>query len=66
MASLQGLEWLKFLDKSGETKEFSEGIGFVFGKEIYMKNPKISTLSLFQIVREWINVITKKRIIKLY
>ncbi len=59
VASLQGFEWLKFLDKSGDTTDFTDGIGCIFGNEKYKKNPKINTESLFSIVKKWINVITK-------
>tara|TARA_Y100001970_G_C14095387_1_gene782371 strand:- start:306 stop:791 length:486 start_codon:yes stop_codon:yes gene_type:complete len=60
IASLQGLDWLNFLDKSGKTEDFSKGLGVIFGEEIYKKNNKIHSQSLFLIVRKWINVITKK------
>ena len=52
-------EMYTFLDKSGDTNEFTDGIGCIFGNEKYKKNPKINTESLFSIVKKWINVITK-------
>ena len=54
VASIHGYEWLKFLDKTGETDEFTKGEGIIFGTEIYKKNPKVDMDYLFPIVKKWI------------
>ena len=41
VASLQGCSWLEFLDKTGKTKEFSQGAGKVLGNEIFQQKVKI-------------------------
>ena len=60
VANLHGIEWLKFLDESGNTEEFTNGDGKVFGQEIYKKNPNVDINSLFIIVEKWINNISQK------
>jgi len=60
VASLYGYKWLKFLDKSGKTNQFTSGVGAVFGNEIYEKKSKINSKSLFELVKKWINEISKK------
>jgi len=54
VASIHGYEWLEFLDKTGETTEFTKGAGSILGIEIYKKKPKVDMDSLFPIVKKWI------------
>ena len=37
VASLQGSSWLEFLDETGKTKEFSQGVGKVLGNELFQQ-----------------------------
>ena len=55
VASLQGSSWLEFLDKTGKTKEFSQGAGKVLGNEVFQQkiNPDMNTL--FPLVKKWIS-----------
>ena len=55
VASLQGSSWLEFLDKTGKTKEFSQGAGKVLGNEVFQQkvNPDIN--ALFPLVKKWIS-----------
>ncbi len=55
IVSIHGDEWLKFLDKTGKTTEFTKGKGSILGLEIYKKNPKVEMEILFAIVKRWIN-----------
>ena len=54
MASLHGLAWLEFLDRTGKTTEFTQGEGHVFGMELYQQNPEIEIDVLFPMVKKWI------------
>ena len=56
VASLHGLAWLEFLDRTGKTTEFTQGAGHVFGKELYQQNPEIEIDVLFPLVNKWIIV----------
>ena len=49
VASLQGLSWLEFLDKTGKTKEFSQGAGKVLGNEVFQQKVNTDMLSLIHI-----------------
>ena len=54
VSSLHGAEWLEFLDRTGNTTEFTKGAGQVFGNELYQKNPEIEIDVLFPMVKKWI------------
>ena len=53
VASLHGLAWLEFLDKTGKTDDFTKGVGKILGTGIYMKEPSFEIDSLFSIVKKW-------------
>ena len=55
VASLQGYAWLEFLDKTGKTKEFSQGVGKVLGNELFQQKVKTDLNALFQLVKKWIS-----------
>ncbi len=55
VASLNGSSWLEFLDKTGNTKEFSNGAGKVLGNEAFQKNVNTDMDTLFSLVKKWIN-----------
>ena len=61
VSSLYGFEWLKFLDKSGKTNQFTNGFGTIFGNQIYEKKLKINSDPLFILVKKWISEISKKK-----
>ena len=54
VASLQGSLWLKFLDKTGKTKEFSQGAGKVLGNEVFQQKVNPDMNALFSLVKKWI------------
>ena len=54
VSSLHGSEWVEFLDRTGNTTEFTKGAGQVFGNELYQKNPEIEIDVLFPMVKKWI------------
>ena len=54
VASLHASEWLEFLDRTGKTTEITQGVGRVFGKELYQQNPEIEIDVLFPMVKKWI------------
>ena len=55
VASLQGSSWLEFLDKTGKTKEFSQGAGKVLGNEVFQKKVNPDMNALFTLVKKWIS-----------
>jgi len=54
VASLQGSSWLEFLDKTGKTKEFSQGAGKVLGYEVFQQKVNPDMNALFLLVKKWI------------
>lgn len=54
VASLQGIEWLEFLDKTGRTNDFTKGHGKIFGEDIFKLKPKFDLEALFLVVRKWL------------
>ena len=55
VASLQGSSWLEFLDKTGKTKEFSQGVGKVLGNEVFQQKVNPDMNALFPLVKKWIS-----------
>ena len=55
VASLQGSSWLEFLDKTGKTKEFSQGAGKVLGNEEFQQKVNPDMTALFLLVKNWIS-----------
>ena len=55
---LKGQAWLTFLDKTGQTQGFSEGIGQCLATAPYQANPQVDFLSLTQLVQQWFKQVT--------
>ena len=55
VASLQGSSWLEFLDKTGKTKDFSQGAGKVLGNEVFQQKVNPDMNALFPLVKKWIS-----------
>ena len=55
VASLQGSSWLEFLDKTGKTNEFSQGVGKVLGNEVFQQKVNPDMNALFPLVKKWIS-----------
>jgi len=53
VASLTGIEWLRFLDRSAHMSVFAEGPGRLLGS-VYEPVPATPTAELFEVVRAWI------------
>ena len=53
VASLQGEDWLKFLDKTGNTTEFTKGVGKIFGENLFQHKPEFEIEILFPLVSKW-------------
>jgi len=62
-SSLTGLDWLNFLDKSGNTTGFTKGAGRVLIDAPYQSGkPKNLNLDEFnQLVRDWVNHLVDKQ-----
>ena len=54
VAKLNGNTWLQFLDKTGNTKEFTQGLGQTLSVAPYQKSPEIEIDRLMLIIEKWI------------
>lgn len=54
VAGLAGSSWLRFLDRTGGTKLFTEGIGHVLDSEPYRPQATVSAADLLPVVDYWI------------
>ncbi len=54
VSDLSGDEWLKFLDRMGNTDDFTIGAGKVFGEEMYKATAEIDSEKVFSVVEKWI------------
>ena len=63
IASLTGKAWLQFLDRSGNTKAFTEGAGIILDEGPYRARlpDKIDTADLINAVQSWVNTIQKNQ-----
>ena len=55
VAGLSGDAWLRFLDKTGKTTQFSQGIGGILISAPYQKPEKREVNELITIIEKWIN-----------
>jgi hypothetical protein len=64
IASLTGKNWLQFLDKSGNTKDFSQGAGRILADVPYLARMPDSAnlLGLTQVIKKWVKQISLKSI----
>ena len=63
IASLTGQDWLKFLDKSGSTNDFSQGAGKLLADAPYLVNipPSADIKGLSLVVKKWVKQISGKK-----
>lgn len=54
VAKLNGNTWLQFLDKTGNTKEFTQGLGQALSVAPYQKSPQIEIDRLMVVIEKWI------------
>jgi len=54
VAPLSGSAWLVFLDRTGQTSQFSAGPGQALGLELYRPEPSGDPAPLYPLVEEWI------------
>ena len=54
VASLAGERWLRFLDETGSTDQFSGGVGRLLAEGHYRLEVKMVPEELFQLVGKWI------------
>jgi len=62
IASLTGIDWLEFLDKSGKTREFTRGAGRILIEAPYQAG-NLSNLNLEEfipLIRKWVSKSAKK------
>lgn len=56
VAGLHDDEWLEFLDKSGQTNEFTSGAGRVLISAPYQRSADYAADDLFALVDDWIRI----------
>lgn len=54
VASLNGVKWLQFLDRTGKTEQFGNGAGKPLGTMLYQPTVKIDSDQLCQLAEAWI------------
>lgn len=54
VAGLQGEQWLKFLDETGKTHEFSEGVGRVLVTAPYQPQAQFEIDALLDLATRWV------------
>lgn len=55
IASLTGEQWLVFLDQSGQTQEFTQGVGLILGEPRFQGSTSFSEQKLIALVKQWIS-----------
>ena len=59
VAGLCGEAWLKFLDQSGNTDQFTNGVGRVLTSGPYTATPPEHLEPLFKLCRDWIKTVAQ-------
>lgn len=54
VAGLVGSDWLSYLDNSGGTKEFSQGVGKVLAQQPYQPHVDYDRESMIKLARVWV------------
>ena len=57
VAGLAGMAWLQFLDRSGRTNQFTDGIGHLLSSGPYQQQA-VSAAELVPLVEQWIKQVT--------
>ncbi len=57
VAGLTGQAWLEFLDQSGNTDQFTQGVGRMLAIAPYSANKQYDLDSLREICREWVKTV---------
>lgn len=59
-AGLVGQEWLAYLDKHGNTQEFTQGVGKVLASSPYQKSVAYDRTELLALTRNWLKAQSKR------
>ena len=57
VAGLTGQAWLEFLDQSGNTNQFTQGVGRMLTIAPYSANKQFDLDSLREVCREWVKTV---------
>ena len=58
VAGLVGVSWLQFLDRSGRTNQFTDGVGCLLGSGPYQQQAAVSVAELVPLVEHWIQQVS--------
>lgn len=58
VAGLVGISWLQFLDRSGRTNQFTDGVGHLLSAGPYQQQAAVSAAELVPLVEQWIQQVT--------
>ena len=59
VAGLAGMAWLQFLDRSGRTNQFTDGIGHLLSSGPYQQQ-SVSAAELVPLIEQWIKQVTSR------
>ena len=60
VAGLTGDEWLRFLDRSGNTDQFTQGVGRLLATMPYSSEAEFDVDSLHRLCRTWIETVIRE------
>ncbi|MDH3505010.1 MAG: DUF4381 domain-containing protein [Nitrospirota bacterium] len=58
VAGLVGISWLRFLDRTGRTNQFTDGVGNLLSSGPYQPQAAVSAAELVPLVEHWIRHVT--------
>ncbi len=61
VAALTQDDWLVFLDRSGRTDQFTQGIGKSLAEAPYAPQPQVDIDALVQLCRDWIETVMRNQ-----
>jgi hypothetical protein len=60
VAGLAGNPWLQFLDQTGRTNQFTEGLGHLLKSEPYRPQATVSSADLVSLVEHWVQHVSPR------
>ncbi len=61
VAALTQDDWLAFLDRSGQTDQFTQGVGRSLAEAPYVQQPQVDIEALIQLCRDWMQTVMRDK-----